>query len=59
MGTGKADIQTCQYCGSEDINTRTYGINPEFVIVACFGCMKMYIIQFDHMYLKIDLGDWN
>jgi hypothetical protein len=57
MQVPRVEIHQCGVCGSKDINYRVYGTNPEIVLVACFDCMKIHVAQFDHMMVKIDLGN--
>jgi primosomal protein N' len=59
MESPRVVIHRCADCGSTDINYRVYGTNPEIVLVACFDCMKIHVMQYDHMYARIDLGNGN
>lgn len=47
-------MYSCPVCHGTDTNFRSYGIDPEFVLVACFDCARVYIMSFRHLQVILD-----
>lgn len=47
-------ILGCPVCRSEDTNHRIYGELPQFAIIGCFDCARMYIKEMKPLRTRSD-----